>query len=131
MAGRRHENGEHGQVRQGDVLLVPVPADQVPARKRLKYVRRQKGEGVILAAGEATGHHHRVREKGAREFRMGIGSNRTRFLFTGKAGGTITHEEHDPISLPADSVFKIVQQREYEPVITDNTVRAAERRVYD
>jgi hypothetical protein len=117
--------------RQGDVLIVPVPADQVPARKSLRYVRRKKGEGVILAAGEATGHHHRVREKGAREFRLGSGKGTVRFLFTGKAGGTVTHEEHDPIPLPADSVFKIVQQREYEPVITDNTVRQSERRVYD
>lgn len=113
--------------RQGDVLLVPVPAEQVPPKNNRTCVRRKKGEGVILAAGEATGHHHRVRERGAREYISGG----TRFLFTGAAGGTVTHEEHDAIPLPAHSVFRIVQQREYEPVIRDNTVRASERRVYD
>jgi len=79
--------------RQGDVLLVPV--DKLPAAKKRKFVRRRKGEGVILAAGEATGHHHRVRELGAREYRAG----KERYLTVGKAGGTVTHEEHDPIVL--------------------------------
>jgi hypothetical protein len=111
--------------RQGDVLLIPVP--ETVRKSTLTYVRRRRGEGVILAAGEATGHHHRVRERGVREYRRG----NERFLSTGKAGGTITHEEHDPIPLPAHSLFKIVQQREYEPVIRDNTVRQSERRVYD
>jgi len=109
--------------RQGDVLLVPV--DEVP--KKRAYVKRKRGEGVILAAGEATGHHHRVRERGVREYRAG----RNRYLTTGKAGGTVTHEEHDPISLPPNGMFRIVQQREYEPVIVDNTIRASERQVYD
>jgi hypothetical protein len=108
--------------RQGDVLLVPV--DALP--KERTYVKRKRGEGVILAAGEATGHHHRVRERGAREYRV----DRERYLTVGKAGGTVTHEEHDPITLP-QGVFKIVQQREYEPVIVDNTVRASSRAVYD
>lgn len=111
--------------RQGDVLLVPISRDELP-QKRTR-VRKKKGEGVILAAGEATGHHHRVRERGAVEYRAG----KDRYLTIGKAGGTITHEEHDPISLPAHSVFKIVQQREYEPTIVDNVAVGGERRVYD
>jgi hypothetical protein len=111
--------------RQGDVLLVPV--DTRP--ENLRYVKRKKGQkGVILAAGEATGHHHRVLEVGAREYRADSGD---RYVTTGKAGGTITHEEHDPIPLPANTVFKVVQQREYAPVIKDNTIRASERQVYD
>ncbi len=112
--------------RQGDVLLVPVTG--VSRRSNgMKNVRKKRSEGVILAAGEATGHHHRVREVGVSEYRKGD----KRYLFTGSAGGTITHEEHDPIKLPKNSVFEIVQQREYEPVIRDNTVTASERYVYD
>lgn len=114
--------------RQGDVLLVPVSKEDAPAKKSLRYVPRKPGEGIILAAGEATGHHHRVRERGAREY---VDKKGARFLSTGKAGGTLTHEEHDSIALPAHGLFKIVQQREYEPVIVDNTVRQSERRVYD
>ena len=110
--------------RQGDVLLVEVEGRPSNAA----YVpRKGKGEGVILAAGEATGHHHRVRERGVREYQLG----KERYLTVGKNGGNVTHEEHDPIPLPAGTVFKIVQQREYAPVIVDNTVRQSERRVYD
>lgn len=111
--------------RQGDVLLVPV--SDPPKARSMTYKKRKRGEGVILAAGEATGHHHRVREAGVREYLRGS----ERFLFTGKRGGTVTHEEHDPIALPPNTAFRIVQQREYEPVIVDNTVRASERQVYD
>lgn len=112
--------------RQGDVLLVPV--DFLPRADQRTYVKRPKGQkGVILAAGEATGHHHRVTEIGVKEYRAGA----DRYITTGKAGGTITHEEHDPISLPAGTVFKIVQQREYAPVIVDNAIRPSQRSVYD
>lgn len=119
--------------RQGDVLLVPVNDADLPSRKDLRYQKRKKGEGVILAAGEATGHHHRVREAGVREYRWkrGVGLAHERFLFVGAKGGTVTHEEHDPITLPPDTVFKIVQQREYEPVIKDNSIRESSRPVYD
>lgn len=116
--------------RQGDVLLVPVDA---PLQRDLEYVRRKPGEGIILAAGEATGHHHRVRERGAREFSGTdiTGTKGRRFLFVGQKGATITHEEHDPISVPAGE-YEIVQQREYEPVIRDNTVvQQTTRQVYD
>lgn len=112
--------------RQGDVLLVPVNKDEV-RREDMELWPRAKGQGVILASGEATGHHHRVREPFVAEYR----DEGARFLFVGSHGGTITHEEHDPIALPPNTVFRIVQQREYEPVIKDNTIRQSERRVYD
>lgn len=128
VSDRRSPNKKGERMyRQGDVLLVPVADSEIPKKGHRVCRRRKAGEGVILAAGEATGHHHRVREKGAREYVSGG----QRYLFTGKAGGTVTHEEHDPIELPANTVFKIVQQREYEPVIKDNTIRQSERRVYD
>ena len=77
VAATSNENVALGQVRQGDVLLIPV--DKVPTESQ--YVYRIKGAGIILAAGEATGHHHRVRERGAREYRKG----KERYLTTGKA----------------------------------------------
>lgn len=117
--------------RQGDVLLVPVT--DPPKARDLAYQKRRKGQGIILAAGEATGHHHRVRERGARVYRGTEITNTSgkRFLFVGKNGATITHEEHDPVAVP-QGVFEVVQQREYEPVIRDEVVvRRASRQVYD
>lgn len=111
--------------RQGDVLLVPV--DDPPKRTSLRHVPRQKGEGIILAAGEATGHHHRVRANTAREYRGGG----KRYLFVGTKGASITHEEHDAVPVP-QGVFEVVQQREYEPVIREKTVvQRQTRQVYD
>lgn len=111
--------------RQGDVLLVPVT--DPPKRSELQSVRRQKKQGLILASGEATGHHHRVRESTAREYR----GNGQRYLFVGSKGAMITHEEHDPVPVP-QGVFRIVQQREYEPVIREErVVQRTTRQVYD
>ena len=46
-----NKNGNPGQFRQGDVLLVKI--DAIP-----KTAKKIKGEMVTLALGEATGHHH-------------------------------------------------------------------------
>jgi hypothetical protein len=121
--------------RQGDVLLVPV---ELSVRSReLDYVYRDKGEGIILAAGEATGHHHRIRTPGAREYRgpTAVGTPASlrgkRFLTVGKKGAELTHEEHDTIQIP-QGTYEIVQQREYAPVIRDNSVvERGSRAVYD
>lgn len=105
--------------RQGDVLLVPVGLAPYELR-RLMPVARKRGEGIILAAGEATGHHHRIRNPWAREFRGtrafsgSATSTDKRYVRIGKGGATITHEEHDPIPVP-EGMYEIVQQREYAP----------------
>jgi hypothetical protein len=102
--------------RQGDVLLVPVEVPLYP-NEDLDFVRRKgNGEGIILAAGEATGHHHRIRDRHAREFRGTARSNTRgrRFVRVSHRGATITHEEHDPIKVP-EGMYEIVQQREFAP----------------
>lgn len=100
--------------RQGDVLLIPVTLNVFP--NELDFVQRAKGDGIILAAGEATGHHHRIRDRHAREFRGNLrtATQGRRFVRVSQRGATITHEEHDPIKVPA-GVYEIVQQREYAP----------------
>lgn len=122
--------------RQGDVLLVPVELSVW--FRDLRHVPRKKGEGIILAAGEATGHHHRVRTSSAREYRassMAVALPEAlrgkRYLRVGKKGAELTHEEHDTIQIP-QGTYEIVQQREYEPVVRDNTVvERRSRNVYD
>jgi hypothetical protein len=44
--------------RQGDILLVPVPAERLPEHAR-PLPRDAKGR-LVLALGEATGHAHAV-----------------------------------------------------------------------
>lgn len=91
--------------RQGDVLITPV--DELP--KSAKIRKRTPGEGIILASGEATGHHHRVKESTARLFATSDGR---RFLRVARKGAVLTHEEHDPISFDP-GLYEVKRQREY------------------
>ncbi len=99
------------QARQGDVLLtrlkalpegaLPATAGTVPGR-------------LVLAYGEATGHHHSIALHGDRVT-----------LFHDTAGGAylvvadgppvaLEHQEHSTITLPA-GVYRMPTQVEYSP----------------
>jgi hypothetical protein len=62
--------------RQGDVFLTPIENIPLGARFRLRkdqvrhYSDGKHVRGIVLAAGEATGHHHVVKERSARLFDM-------------------------------------------------------------
>lgn len=97
------------QARQGDLLIESVgsfPVDLVP-------VKREQ-DRIILARGEATGHHHAVLE---REVEMlkdpGTAEAVDRWL-RATASFTVVHEEHAPITVPAGN-YVIRRQREYAP----------------
>ena len=78
------------QVRQGDVLLVPV--DEVPEGAR--PLARTRGR-VVLAEGEVTGHAHAIRSAAATLV-------------------TLDHEEHAAIEV-APGAYRVVIQREFVP----------------
>jgi len=83
-------------VRQGDVLLVPVPAVK---GERIRPVKRR----YTVAEGEQTGHHHSV------------AANRSVAAFLGPEGqfldGSITlkHQEHTEHTV--DGPYEVVLQR--------------------
>ena len=91
------------QVRQGDVLLVPV--DAIPVQAGIEPRNRSE---LILAEGEVTGHAHAVRSPDAWILRLGA----TRYLLAQREV-VLTHEEHAPIPLPAGA-YRIVIQREFD-----------------
>ena len=93
-----------GQVRQGDVLLVPV--HEVPASAR--PVPRAGGR-VVLAEGEVTGHAHAIRSSAATLLAAG----EERYLRVA-APVTLDHEEHAPIDVVLGT-YRVVIQREYVP----------------
>lgn len=97
-------------IRQGDVLLVPVagaPDDTTP-------VKRERGR-VILAYGEATGHHHSIRHpdvtlvtrEQADELRMWL-------TVTAPEPVELEHQEHDTLLVPPGT-YEVRRQREYAP----------------
>jgi hypothetical protein len=96
--------------RQGDVLLVPVPATELPEGAQ-PLPRDQRGR-VVLALGEATGHAHAVSARDA-ELLADPAEVDRRFLRIATEA-MLTHEEHGPIPLPA-GLYRVVRQREFEP----------------
>jgi hypothetical protein len=96
------------QVRQGDVLLVPV--ESVPEGAR----EHPRGPRIVLAEGEATGHAHAiaVAPGGPRDARL-FELEGVRFLDVERPV-TLRHEEHAPITL-VPAAYRVVIQREFDP----------------
>jgi hypothetical protein len=94
---------ERGQIRQGDVLLVPVDVEPPPGLEPQRE--------IVLALGEATGHAHRL--TGAVVEWTQAGERYVRSF----GPGSLSHEEHDPtpavVVLP-DVTYRVVQQREWD-----------------
>lgn len=94
--------------RQGDVLIERIDK---PTGVELKPV---KGP-VILAEGEATGHHHAIAE--FRGIRMAGTMNPAigqEMILSIPAPIEVTHQEHAPIQLPKGT-YRMTRQREYSP----------------
>lgn len=106
--------------RQGDIRLVPVEAQPLKGRR---YTHRERGEGIVVAAGEATGHHHRVRDTHSRMFTQ----NNKVYVQVSKNGAKLEHEEHAAIDLEPGT-YEVVNQREMEPP-TPKERKARERAV--
>lgn len=99
-------------VRQGDVLLVRV--DEIPADAR--PVPAVDGR-VILAFGEATGHHHSIRT-GATLFRpddMPAGPGG--WLSVADGGAVLEHQEHASVAIPP-GLYRQAAQVEETPKAT-------------
>lgn len=90
--------------RQGDVLLIPVPAVPDTATKFAP------GGDVILALGEVTGHAHRIRTEGVSMWHAG----EQRYITVPDSGASLTHEEHGKIDL-APGNYQVRIQRVYTP----------------
>lgn len=90
--------------RQGDVLLIPCNVSMDGA----KEIKPRNGR-LILAEGEATGHHHSVDYQTAGLFDF---SGKTVMVVTEPT--TLTHQEHGAIEVMPGQYW-VVRQREYTP----------------
>lgn len=90
---------------QGDVLL---KVSEIPeGAKKVKPV----GGRLILAAGEATGHHHAIADCPEVDLFKKDG---VLYLAVKEEPATLTHEEHGPIDV-APGEYEIGQVVEYDP----------------
>ena len=91
-------------LRQGDILIQKV--EEIPKGA-------QALKGLIVAAGSATGHRHRIKErKSARTYSVGNSAKQELFLEVTADEATLVHPEHGSIAL-AKGVYRIWRQREY------------------
>lgn len=96
-----------GQIRQGDVLLVPI-------KKLPEGLKRVEGK-VILAKGEVTGHAHVVGEPEAAEaWRGGADDDADLAHYVvAKKNTKVTHEEHAAVALKKGVVYESPVQVDY------------------
>jgi hypothetical protein len=88
--------------RHGDVLIAAIESLPAEARPR---------EGLVLAAGEITGHAHRIETEGRAEL---FEAGQELFLRVLGSPARVVHEEHQPIELPPGN-YRVWRQREYDP----------------
>lgn len=92
------------QIRQGDVFLEKIAS--IP--KDAQQVNSEDGK-LILARGEATGHHHSVAARDAMLFLVG-----TVMYLRCLKETQLRHQEHEVIPLkPGD--YRVTRQVEYHP----------------
>ena len=92
-----------GQIRQGDILLIPV--DVLPPWGQERHTE------IVLAEGEATGHAHRL--GGVVVLDWSVEGQRY-VRVEGDESGTLAHEDHDPVPaavVPTGVTYRVVRQR--------------------
>lgn len=124
---RRKREGEQSArlYRQGDVLLVEVTDAPVVG----EWATQERGDRLVLAHGEATGHAHVIRSQRAdlakrRRSASRVQPRELHLLVYGDEPVALEHEEHDALLIPPGA-YRVVRQREYVPG------PAPERRVAD
>jgi hypothetical protein len=93
------------QVRQGDVYLTKVGKVDLAQARRIAPVNGR----LILAEGEATGHHHSVDCQTAGLFDL---TGKT--VLVVDTPTVLTHQEHGAIEV-APGTYWVTRQREYSP----------------
>lgn len=105
------------QFRQGDVLIERAAAIPKSAKKQ------KRARKVILAHGEATGHHHALETADPADWwKEGeiATTNEKPGVLAGEVfvavpnGGVVTHDEHYKNDLPPDN-YRVIRKREYHP----------------
>lgn len=110
-------NNNH--IRQGDVGISKIETHNF----ELKEIPIN-GKRIILAEGEATGHHHSIvlESNPKMKFYDVVGQPQTRLLYIPDSAVELEHQEHGTITLEP-GLYQIEIQVEYDP--------EGERRVRD
>ena len=92
------------QLQHGDVILQEV--NGLPSG--VSQVKIKAG-CIILAEGEATGHHHTITDEGCKLFEL----KGELYLEVTAPEVVVTHEEHKAIPIPT-GIYKVGRVQEYD-----------------
>lgn len=95
-------------IRQGDLLF--IPQQETPQHVLDFAIAGERNNGVI-AEGEATGHHHRV---ATLEDATVFQAYNDVYVKVGPNGVSILHEEHGPVKLAPETIYKVNRAREFD-----------------
>lgn len=96
------------QVQHGDVLLKPISGLPEGLTKG-----KRRGGRLIVAEGEATGHHHAIADKAVSIWCLVKDGVEQMYLEVEADKVTITHEEHKPLEIPR-GIYEIGTVKEYD-----------------
>lgn len=96
-------------LRQGDVLLIPV--EHIP--DKATTIKPEDGR-LILALGEATGHHHSIAIIDREAELLTVADEVDRYLRVRSHSVLLAHQEHGAIAIPRGK-YVVRQQVEYTP----------------
>ena len=103
--------------RQGDVYFIEVSEPQ-----NIQF-KEAKGEDLVLAYGEVTGHKHlMVADKPDTQILFGELNGKKYMKIVGGTA-TVTHEEHGVLTFTPEIVREVRIQREYDPIQYQRQVR--------
>lgn len=107
------------QARQGDIFF------EVVSNFKKTASMKQKTDNV-LAYGEVTGHSHKVIEPSISECESYVDEKGDIYIMSRTTPIIVGHDEHNQITMPANTWICVTRQREYDPI---NEMR--ERKVAD
>lgn len=96
--------------RQGDVKLIEV--SDIDTSNFIEVPREDNA--IVLAHGEVTGHKHQIRPEYCDDgLFVTDPANNNRYLKLA-VEGFLTHEEHLPIKIKPNKLYRVLTQVEYE-----------------
>lgn len=99
--------------RQGDVLIERI--ESLPELSGKDSGKQKPSRRIILALGEATGHHHCLESKDPADWwKRDEGIAEEQFVVVTGQPAHLTHQEHATIVLPPGK-YRVTKQREYSP----------------
>ena len=98
------------QMRQGDIWFETVTKPNVKKMKKFNT--------NVLAYGEVTGHSHKIVSPSISECESYIDEKGDIYILSKTEPITVSHDEHNSITMPANEWVCITRQREYDPLAT-------------